>query len=284
MLVAQASKTAMMAAVLRGQHRRLNAHPWVFDDPYALALVGSDWSALWERLCEVAGDPVVWGATGSVTARARHTEHRLLAGPFTQYVILGAGLDSFGWRRPDLLGSLRVFEVDHPATQAWKRERAETLGLPGDDVVLVPVDFESQRFQDGLDAAGFDPSAPTLFSWLGVAPYLTVEAIKATLRSVAGCAPGSEIVFDYLVTDEHWDPVSRRFMDTFGAIAADAGEPPGSALSPVYAETLVDGCGLAVSEHLDRDDLTSRYFAGRDDGLAPLSCIRLITATRQELT
>jgi O-methyltransferase involved in polyketide biosynthesis len=150
--------------------------------------------------------------------------------------------------------------------------------------VLAPVDFERQSLRDGLDAAGFDPSQQTLFSWLGVAPYLTVEAIKATLRWVADCAPGSEIVFDYLVTDEYWDGVGRRFVDTFGAIAADAGEPVGSALSPVYAETLVDGCGLAVSEHLDRDDLTSRYIACHGDGLAPLSCIRLITATRRELT
>ena len=121
----------------------------------------------------------------------------------TQYVMLGAGLDSFAWRRPDLLGQLRVFEVDHPASQAWKLQRVDDLGLPTHEHhVFVAVDFEVQSLRDGLDAAGFDWSQPTMFSWLGVIVYLTMDAVESTLRTVAECRSGSEVVFEYVLTEE----------------------------------------------------------------------------------
>ena len=119
-----------------------------------------------------------------VCVRGRLAEDQLDAGAFTQYVILGAGLDSFAWRRPDLLRCLRVFEVDHPASQAWKRERVRDLALPlSDSQVFVAVDFEADPLPGALGAAGFDWARPAMFSWTGVAPYLTGSSTAAVSSS-----------------------------------------------------------------------------------------------------
>ena len=130
----------------------------MIDDPYALSLVGPSWKGLYKALCTVFPEPVREEAICGVAARSRYVEDVLAAGAFAQYVILGAGLDSFGWRRPDALRTLRVFEVDHPATQAWKRDRARVLALPRSDRhVFAPVDFETEKLDAGLASVGFDP-------------------------------------------------------------------------------------------------------------------------------
>ena len=140
--------------------------------------------------------PVRREARAAVCTRSRYAEDRLAAGAFTQYVVLGVGgLAPFAWRRPNLLGSLTVFEVDHPASQAWKLERVRELGLPlSDSQVFVPVDFEAEPVQDALGPAGFDWARPAMFCWTGVAPDLTAQAIESTLRTIAAAAPGSEAV------------------------------------------------------------------------------------------
>ncbi len=195
-------------------------------------------------------------------------------------MILGAGLDSFAWRHPDRVHALRVFEVDHPVTQAWKRERIAMLALPiSDHHVLVPVDFETESIADGLGAAGFDWSEPTLFSWLGVTAYLEVHAIETMLRTVAVATPGSEIVLTYCPPESHLDEFSREFRSTILRVAADAGEPLKTILAPADANALVERCGLHVADHLDHDDIHQRYFAARTDGLTPHNHERLITAT-----
>jgi methyltransferase (TIGR00027 family) len=132
-------------------------------------LVGPEWPRISAARSALHREPILREAGAWVVVRSRYTEDRLLGGRFTQYVILGAGLDSFAWRRPDLLHSLRVFEVDHPATQAWKHQRMAVLALPiNDRHIFAPVDFETETIRGGLDAAGFDWSQPTMFSWLGV--------------------------------------------------------------------------------------------------------------------
>ena len=186
------SRTAMFAAVSRGLFRLETASPWVLDDVLALVLVGPVWQQLRDQFDPLFPGPVRREARAAVCTRSRYAEDRLAAGAFTQYVILGAGLDSFAWRRPDLLGSLTVFEVDHPASQAWKLERVRGLGLPlGDSQVFVPADFETGSLHDALRAAGFDWDQPALFSWTGVAPYLTAQAISSTLRAIGGAAAAS---------------------------------------------------------------------------------------------
>jgi methyltransferase (TIGR00027 family) len=273
------SRTAMMAAIGRGQHRLRDPSPWVFDDPFALLLVGPAWPQIYAGITAVVREAVVREAIGFMVGRSRYAEDRLAAGRFTQYVILGAGLDSFAWRRPDVLRRLRVFEVDHPATQAWKQERLAVLALPSSERhTFTPVDFETETLPEGLDATGFDWAQRTLFSWLGVTPYLTVDAIEATLRTVASCAPGSEIVMTYTPSRPFLDDIGCEFQDTAGRLTADAGEPLLTFLSPSEAEAVIEGCRLKVAEHPANDELYDRYFAARPDDLRPYTFERVLVA------
>src|SRR6516165_8370339 len=202
------SRTAMLAAVARGSLRMEAAQPWVLDDAFALVLVGPGWQELRKGAVSLFPAEGVGEVFAGVCTRSRYAEDRLAAGAFAQYVILGAGLDSFAWRRPDLLRSLRVFEVDHPASQAWKLERVRDLALPlSDSQVFVPVDFEAEPLQDALRTAGFDWGQPALFSWTGVAPYLTAQAITSTLRTTARAAADSEVVFSYRAEESVLDDV-----------------------------------------------------------------------------
>jgi methyltransferase (TIGR00027 family) len=279
MQATEPSSTAKTAAITRGEHRRRHAPPWVLDDQLAFSLAGPGWKEIYDAIVPLFPDQVSDGIIAWQVTRARYAEERLTE-DFAQYVILGAGLDSFAWRRPDTLGGgLTVYEVDHPATQAWKQERAEQLALPRSERhVFAPVDFETQTLREGLDAVGFDWAALTLFSWLGVIPYLTPEAIRATLETITGAAPGSEVVVHYALDDAHRDDLGQAYLQTFGAIAAQAGEPLTTFWSPDEAEAFVSACGLKVVDHPDRDGLIARYFAGRGDGLAPIQAEAVLTA------
>jgi methyltransferase (TIGR00027 family) len=274
------SRTAMMAATARGLHRLEVAPPWIFDDALALVLVGPVWRRLRDDLVEALTEALLRSTSAMTVTRARYTEERLAGGHFDQYVLVGAGLDSFGWRRPDVLAAgLRLFEVDHPASQAWKLARIDALGLPTSDRhVFVPVDFEAETLAGGLDRAGFDWSKPTLFSWLGVLPYLTIDAVEATLRSLATAAAGSEVVLSYLIAESFMEDTGRAMLERFGRVAAAVGEPFQTVLTPTEAEACVKRCGLAVMDHPSRDDVEERYFAGRTDGLAPITFEQLMVA------
>jgi len=198
----KASATAIGVAVARGAHRSYDQPPWVLDDPFALQLVGPQWAEIQAANEAALPKVALRQSRASVVARSRYTEDRLVSGGYRQYVILGAGLDSFAWRRADLIGWLRLFEVDRPASQAWKRARITELDLPvRDGHVFAAVDFETESLRDGLGRAGLDWSQPVFFSWLGVMIYLTAEAIDATLLSVSGCGSGSEIVLSYDASD-----------------------------------------------------------------------------------
>ncbi|MEC3956622.1 class I SAM-dependent methyltransferase [Nocardia sp. CDC153] len=273
------SRTAMFAAVSRGLFRLETAPPWVLDDVLALVLVGPIWRQLRDRFDPLFPAPVRLESRAAVCTRSRYVEDRLTAGAFTQYVILGAGLDSFAWRRPDLLASLTLFEVDHPASQAWKLERVRELGLPlSDSQLFVPTDFEAAPMQDALRATGFDWTQPTMFCWTGVAPYLTAPAIESTLHTIATAAPGSEVVFSYRAEDAALDNTGTEFARIYTPIAASVGEPlhPGWPASKI--ETLITHCGLTVVDHPTRTDLQHRYFPNRPDGLRPYTFETLVTA------
>lgn len=280
MKATEPSTTAKMTAIARGRHRLEDLPPWVLDDPFALPLAGPDWQQILAGAGASFRPQVLREARAFVVGRSRYSEDRLAAGSFQQYVILGAGLDSFGWRRPDVLHSLRVFEVDHPAMQAWKRDRAAVLALPeNENHIFAPVDFELDTLRGGLEQVGFDWSQSTMFSWLGVVAYLTTDAIAATLRQIAMCAPGSEIVLSYPPAPAFLDEIGLEFRQTLAPVAASAGEPFEMAVSPSDMEELLVGCGLKITEHLSRDDLHHRYFAGRSDGLTPYTNERLLAAT-----
>jgi methyltransferase (TIGR00027 family) len=269
----------MIVAIGRGLHRLNDAQPWVFDDPYALPLGGPQWPELSATMRAIITDDLFPQAQSALLVRARFTEDRLLSGDFAQYVVLGAGLDSFAWRRPDVVRSVRVFEVDHPDSQKYKRVRAAELALPElENQVFVALDFERETLASALESAGFDWSAPTLFGWLGVTMYLSLEAIEATLRTVAKCATGTEIVFSYGVRPEDCDAVGKRFVDLFGTIATASGEPFDSLFDRDDVEHLAHRCGLRIAEHPTRAELHRRYFGGRADGLTPISAENVIAA------
>lgn len=271
------SETAVLTATQRGLHRLEEDPPWILDDHYALPLVGPIWTELRARLAPVRAPRAF------TVARARFAEDRVLGGSFAQYVIMGAGLDSFAFRKPDALrAGLRVFEVDHPASQAWKRERAEHLSLPSSDRhVFVPVDFESDSTIDRLAENGFDPSKPSFFSWLGVSMYLSPPAIEETLRMVAGMAEGSEIVWTYWVHPDHLDEETRTFRAGVAQRAAESGEPIVTTPTPEEAEAFNERCALETIEHPTSDDLAARYLKGRTDGLVISSGERIILAARR---
>ncbi len=275
----RASRTATMAAVTRGRHQLLDPEPWILVDPEALDLVGPEW----ERYAEAAD--ALWPAELSrqlragIATRSRFAEDRLLEGGATQYVLLGAGLDSVAWRRTDLLETVRIYEVDHPHSQAWKRQRVAELGwIEHPHHVYAPVDFEAESLADGLDAVGFDRTAPTLFAWLGVVPYLTPAAIDATLGVIAGCASGSEVALEYGLPERFQDDVALEFTSRFTAIAERVGEPLQVSWSPSEAEDVIARNGLVVVDHPSRADLTRRYFSDRSDGLRPWSASGLLVA------
>ncbi len=273
------SRTAMIAATSRGLFRMEETPPWPLDDAFALVLVGPLWQQLRDQLRPLTPPQVRREGSAAACTRSRYAEDRLTAGAFTQYVILGAGLDSFAWRRPDLLRSLRVFEVDHPASQAWKLERVMDLALPlSDSQVFVPVDLETEPFDKALSRAGFDWDQPAMFSWTGVAAYLTRQAIESTLRMIAGAAAGSEVAFSYRAEESVLDDVGREFTRIYTPIVASLGEAFQPGWPVIEIEELISRCGLKVVDHPARADLEQRYFAGRTDGLRPYTFETLVTA------
>jgi len=276
---AKASATAVDVAVARGIHRSCDQFPWVLDDPFALTLAGPRWAQIHAASQTAFAPAALRQSRASIVARSRYAEDRLTGGGYRQYVILGAGLDSFAWRRADLLGWLRLFEVDQQASQVRKLARITELGLPVQDGhVFAAVDFEAESLRDGLDRAGLDWTQPTFFSCLGVLIYLGTEAIDATLRTVHECGTGSEMVFSYDVPDAFLDDIALEMVTIEAGQAAAVGEPYTTRMSPAHAEALVTTAGLHVVEHLTPQALYDRYFARRSDGLRPSAAERLIAA------
>jgi methyltransferase (TIGR00027 family) len=264
------SRTALGAAIHRAAHQLLD-HPPIFEDPYALRIIGADTEAEIRGGISHHADPRSRGLRAFIAARSRFSEDALaeaVARGVPQYVLLGAGLDTFAYRAAQTYPGLAVFEVDHPATQGWKRERLRDagIGVP-DSLTFAPVNFERERLADGLARAGFDKSRPALFAWLGVVPYLTREAIMATLRFIAGLPRGSAVIFDYGEPPQARDSVQQQTLAALMERVAAAGEPLRSFFMP--DDIVRDVCALGFSEveDFDADKLNPRYFAGRADNL-----------------
>jgi methyltransferase (TIGR00027 family) len=183
-----------------------------------------------------------------------------------QYVVLGAGLDTFAYRNP--YPELRVFEVDHPATQEWKRERLETEGITvPESVTYAPVNFERQTVDEGLRLAGFQADAAAFFSWLGVTPYLKPETVLATFRRIIGMSSENGVAFDYAVPRSSLGLVSRMAFDVLARRVAAAGEPFRGFFEPAELAGELRGMGFRHVEDLGGEQINKRYFAGRTDGL-----------------
>lgn len=193
---------------------------------------------------------------------------------------MGAGLDAFAWRRPDLMPKIELFEVDHPVTQRWKRARLAAVGLDvPPNLRFVGVDFATaDGFSEELTTAGFNPHRPSIWSWLGVVVYLPIEAIESTSRTMGElAAPGSRLVASYTVPRGHMDSDSQEFDDLARAAAADGGEPHISFLTPDEMETIARRAGWLTVRSVEPSSLAP-YFADRTDGLTPVSYERLLVA------
>jgi methyltransferase (TIGR00027 family) len=218
----------------------------------------------------MAGDPSHRLMRLFIAARSRFSEDTLaacVARGVRQIVVLGAGLDTFSLRNPYADQSVRVFEVDYPATQGWKRQRLKAAGLAiPPSLIFAPVDFERQSLADGLAAAGFRADLPAFFQWLGVVPYLTREAITTTLDFIAGL-PESEVVFDYAEPLENYPPDRRAEVMAIAESAAARGEPWLSLFDPAEMTALLQGRRFARTEDLARADVADRYYGALKQGI-----------------
>lgn len=272
MIPSQTSRTAELVARHRAAHQLLD-RPTILDDPLAIDILGADVAA------EIRADPQRSETNrharylrAFVAVRARFAEDQLARVRDVgakQYVVLGAGLDTSAYRIPLREMPLRVWEVDHSATQAWKRERLHQAGIAvSDRVTFVPIDFEQQTLPDALAAAGFDSSAGAFFSWLGVVPYLTRSVALSTLAYVArATSAGGGIVFDYALAPEVLTPRQRAVFDALGERVRAAGEPFRSSFDPVELTQQLQTLGFAYSEDFSTEALNARYLGGRTDGL-----------------
>jgi methyltransferase (TIGR00027 family) len=266
----QPSRTAQGAAMHRAAHQLVDRPP-VFADPLALRIIGNEAAT---ELREGRDERAMTAATGLrafIATRSRFTEDCLaeaMARGVRQYVLLGAGLDTFAYRAP--WEGLHIFEVDHPATQGWKRARLSEVGITAPaSVTFAPVDFERETIRDGLARAGFDFSKPAVFAWLGVTPYLTRDAVVATLSFVAFLPANSEIVFDYAERPGNAATAEQRaHFEALAARVAAAGEPFRSLFEKDELVRDVKALGFSFVEDLDAEALNARYFRNRADGLA----------------
>ncbi|HEV7735171.1 MAG TPA: class I SAM-dependent methyltransferase [Candidatus Binatia bacterium] len=278
---ARRSTTAERAAMLRALHQLID-DPRVFDDPIVIRLLSP------EHVARLRTDPTSLDTPGArslrafIAVRSRFAEDVLHAAGVEQYVVLGAGLDTFAYRTPHPEG-LRVFEVDHPATQAWKRERLATAGIvPPPNVELVAFDFERQSLAEALATTGFDPRRPACVSWLGVTVYLTVDAIRGTLAWVASLPSGSTIVFEYAVPSASSD-AGAQIRAGMAARSAAVGEPWITFFEPDEMARMLAAAGFTDVEDLDPEAAYQRYFRNRQDGLRPRGTARLVRATVRDV-
>jgi methyltransferase (TIGR00027 family) len=273
----KASKTALGVAIRRAAHQLMD-HPPVLDDPIAVRLVGPGYPRHMER----ARHRVARDFRAFMAVRSRYVEDQLamaVAQGVSQYVVLGAGLDTFAYRNP--FSSLHVFEVDFPATQDWKREmlKKADIALPA-SLTFVPLDFEHRTLSEGLAEAGFNSQVPAFFGWLGVVPYLTLVAVRATLETIAQLPAGTAVAFDYALSPETLSPVGRTAFDRLAERVAAAGEPFQLFFTPETIEAELLRAGFHRIGQLDSDQLNDLYFKDRADGLklSPVKLGMLVTA------
>jgi methyltransferase (TIGR00027 family) len=266
------SRTALATAAARAAHLTVDRAPWIFEDRVAALLLGELAEELLAAHREARGDHVLASMRVAMTARSRYTEDRLAEAcgqGVAQYVLLGAGLDSFAYRSP-LTDRLRVYEVDHPATQAWKRQRLAAAGVrvPA-RVGFVAVDFTVDSLSDRLAEAGFDRAQPAFVSWLGVTQYLTAEAIAATLDAIASACPGTELAMEYVVPAELRDEPGTALADFYIPRATELGEPWLTFMTPGDVASLLGARGMTVIDDAGRREQVDPSLWRRADGLRP---------------
>ncbi|WP_394618759.1 class I SAM-dependent methyltransferase [Lentzea sp. JNUCC 0626] len=280
-VVGTPDNTAVRTALWRALHTQVDEQPHVLEDVLGarLAQDDDDWRERGDMVPEASR-----GKRGTVVARARLTEDlvaQAVSRGVDQYVILGAGLDTYAQRHPDAGSTMTVFEIDQPETQNWKRHRLLELGYGIPDWLrLVPVDFEANDdWWERLQAAGFDTSRPAVVSWLGVTMYLTEEATSATLKRVASLPSGSSLILTFFRHLEDLLPEDVQIRRASREGNRRAGTPFISFYKPDQITELARQAGFTGSEYVSAADLADRYFAGRTDGLRPYSGEEVLIST-----
>jgi len=274
------SRTAFRVALRRAAHQIFD-NPKVLDDPLAIPVVG-------DAITEVCAHParhqsrIARSLRAFMVARSRYAEDQLTASVargVQQYLVLGAGLDTSAYRGVASSGRLRVFEVDHPETQAWKKERlrAASIIVPA-TVRFVAVDFERQELETELKSASFRVDQPAFVSWLGVVPYLTREAASHTFALLGRLPEGSAVVFDYGVSPSSLPLLQRMAVNALSRRVARAGEPFRLYFAPNELEHFLKAHGFQWVEQLAANEINQRYFEGRSDGLKVLGAAGRIVA------
>ena len=261
--------TAFSAAALRAWHTLAGEEPRIFRDDLALALTGMS-----EAEAIALGERVPPASASTCVLRSRWTEDRLAEarGRLDQYVVLGAGLDSYALRMGEALGDLAVYEVDDPPFQRWKRDKVSELGLrEPPQLRYVPCDFETASIADALAGTGFQADAPCFISWLGVTQYLTRQAIDETLRWAGERPAGSEIVLTFLESNAQAKQLRTNMAQTGVAVLSD--------FSTQEMTDIMQSAGFSRIEHLGPEAAQERFFKGRTDGLKAPEMQRLVSAT-----
>lgn len=273
--------TAVRVALWRAMHVQLDQAPHILEDEVGLSLLGLD--DHWRTRPDMHPQNTSL-FRASIVARARFIEDLVIEQVnqgVNQYVILGAGLDTFVQRRPDMASQLTVFEVDQPGPQAWKRQRLIELGFELPDYLrFVPVDFEENNpWIEQLQTVGFDVNRSAVISSTGVSMYLSKEAIGDTLKQIARLAPGSTIVMSFLQPLEFADPEERSGFEAALKGAHASGTPFMSFFTPEQMVTLAKQSGFKDAYHVSGSDLRKQYFANRTDGLRLGNAEALLIAT-----
>jgi methyltransferase (TIGR00027 family) len=279
--IAKADHTAVRVALWRAMHVQIDAPPHVLEDEIGLQIAAPEDG--WRHRPDMHPEGTK-PFRASIVARARFLEDRVeeQAGlGVGQYVILGAGLDTFAQRRPDVASRLRVFEVDQPSPQAWKRQRLVELGFGVPEWLrLVPVDFEAgASWWDEIARAGFDAGKPAVVASTGVSMYLTREANAATLRQIAALSRGSTLAMSFLLPPDLAAPELRPGLERSASGARAAGTPFISFFTPDEMVALAREAGFRDARVVSGVDLAQRYFAGRSDGLRTFSGEEMLVAT-----
>jgi methyltransferase (TIGR00027 family) len=278
----QPSLTALTAAAARAAHLIVDNEPVIFADTLAQAMLGDRAEELLSYHRAHGTHPVLASARAQATCRSRYTEDRLadaIGRGIGQYVLLGAGLDSFADRSP-LADRVRVFEVDHPATQAYKRRVRAVAegGGTAEGVRFVAVDFGRDSLGEALARAGFDALKPALVSWLGVTMYLDESAVEATVAVLGGFAPGSEVVVDYMLPAGLRDAAGQMYAELVGQAAAEWGEPWRSVFAPGAMAALLARHGFGPARDVGQRDMIPGAAWDRSDALRPAELSRIAHA------
>lgn len=260
------SRTALRVALRRAAHQICDA-PLVLEDPIAVSILGKAHADGLRRTPLRDDRPYSVAMRAFVVARSRYAEdnlHHAIDAGVKQYVLLGAGLDTFAYRNP--WPELRVFELDHATTQQWKRELLEKNGIaPPENLAYVSVDFERHSFPKQLVESGFDQTAPAFFAWLGVVPYLTLKAFRGTVEFIASGAPGGGIALDYGLPREALPPLERLGRDSLASRVKLTGEPFQLFFTP--DKIAAEFSAFSRIEDIGSTEINARYFSGRGDQL-----------------